>query len=44
MAQFIPHGAISVSEIGFDFFIFVPNAEFIRLAGLSDWLANFFSA
>ncbi len=25
MAQFIPHGAISSFEIGFDFFIFMPE-------------------
>ncbi len=27
MAQFIPHGAISASEIGFDLFIFMANDE-----------------
>jgi hypothetical protein len=27
MAQFIPHGAISGSEIGFDLFIFKPNPD-----------------
>ncbi len=27
MAQFIPHGAISSFEIGFNFFIFVPNLK-----------------
>ena len=36
MAQFIPHGAISDSEIGFDLFIFMPNNAAVRGAFLSD--------
>lgn len=39
MAQFIPHGAISFSEIGFGFFTFVPHVSFCAPFSLFSWVA-----